>query len=262
VPAWLRRNDSTDPLPGVSVEAHRADVPLLQVRDLVARYGQITALKSISFEVWDGEIVTLLGANGAGKSTTLRVISGLIRPSRGQVLLEGADISRASPSDIVSRGVVHCPEGRRIFARMTVRENLLLGHYVHRKDGDLDEALERVFALFPVLKQRLSQLGGTLSGGQQQMLAIGRGLMVKPRVLLLDEPSLGLAPLLVQQILETIREINSSGTTVVLVEQNANLALRMASRAYVLEAGRIALSGTSAELLAQDAVRKAYLGEA
>jgi len=234
---------------------------VLKVQDLVARYGQITALKGVSFDVEEGAIVALIGANGAGKSTTLRAISGLIKPAGGSILLRGQNINRASPSDIVSMGVVHCPEGRRIFTRMSVRENLLLGHYTRRGAGDLNEALERAFTLFPILREREQQLGGTLSGGQQQMLAIGRALMVTPQVLLLDEPSLGLAPLLVQQIFNVIEEINKRGTTVLLVEQNANLALRIANHAYVLEAGRIVLQGTGQELLANDEVRKAYLGE-
>jgi len=238
-----------------------AGAPILETQDLVARYGQITALKSISFRVGEGQIVALIGANGAGKSTTLRVLSGLIRPAGGRVLLWGQDVTRASPADIVRRGVVHCPEGRRIFTRLTVLENLRLGHYTRRSSGDEAAALERVYTLFPTLRARRTQLGGTLSGGEQQMLAIGRALMVTPRLLLLDEPSLGLAPILVQQIFETIREINRQGTVVLLVEQNANLALRMADRAYVLEAGRLVLEGTGAELLANDAVRKAYLGE-
>ncbi len=239
----------------------RNAAPILQTQNLVARYGQITALKGISFQVGDGQIVALIGANGAGKSTTLRVLSGLIRAAAGQVSLWGQDVTRASPAEIVRRGVVHCPEGRRIFTRLTVLENLRLGHYTRRNTGDEEAALERVYSLFPTLRERRAQLGGTLSGGEQQMLAIGRALMVTPRLLLLDEPSLGLAPLLVQQIFETIREINRQGTVVLLVEQNANLALRMADRAYVLEAGRLVLEGTGAELLANDAVRKAYLGE-
>jgi branched-chain amino acid transport system ATP-binding protein len=238
-----------------------ANGPILRTDNLVARYGQITALKGISFQVGEGQIVALIGANGAGKSTTLRVLSGLIRPAGGQVTLWGADVTRASPAEIVRRGVVHCPEGRRIFTRLTVLENLRLGHYTRRSTGDEAAALERVYGLFPILRERQRQLGGTLSGGEQQMLAIGRALMVTPRVLLLDEPSLGLAPRLVQQIFETIREINRQGTVVLLVEQNANLALRMADRAYVLEAGRLVLEGTGVELLANDAVRKAYLGE-
>ena len=234
---------------------------VLQAQDLVARYGQITALKGVTFEVGAGQIVALIGANGAGKSTTLRAISGLIRPGGGRVLLHGADITRASAAEIVRMGVVHCPEGRRIFTRLSVLENLKLGHYSRRKADDEAAALERVYALFPVLRDRRGQLGGTLSGGEQQMLAIGRALMVTPTILLLDEPSLGLAPLLVRQIFETIRQINRQGTVVLLVEQNANLALRMADRAYVLEAGRIVLEGTGGELLANDSVRKAYLGE-
>jgi branched-chain amino acid transport system ATP-binding protein len=251
----------TSPAALAGLAGATARAPILQARDLVARYGEIRALKGVSFEVGEGQIVALIGANGAGKSTTLRVISGLIRPESGQVLLRGEDTSRASPAAIVRRGVVHCPEGRRIFTRLTVLENLRLGYYTRREAGQEEAALERVFALFPILRERRAQFGGTLSGGEQQMLAIGRALMVTPQILLLDEPSLGLAPRLVQQILETIREINRQGTVVLLVEQNANLALRMADRAYVLEAGRIVLEGTGAHLLADDAVRKAYLGE-
>jgi branched-chain amino acid transport system ATP-binding protein len=239
-----------------------AGSPILETRELVAGYGQIRALKGISFQVGDGQIVALIGANGAGKSTTLRVLSGLIRAQGGEVRLGGEDLSRATPAEIVRHGVVHCPEGRRIFTRLSVLENLRLGHYTQRKVDSEATALERVFTLFPILRERRGQLGGTLSGGEQQMLAISRALMTAPKVLLLDEPSLGLAPLLVQQIFDTIREINRQGTVVLLVEQNANLALRMADRAYVLEAGRIVLEGSGAELLANDAVRKAYLGEA
>jgi branched-chain amino acid transport system ATP-binding protein len=235
--------------------------PILEARDLVAGYGQIRALKGISFQVGEGQVVALIGANGAGKSTTLRVLSGLIRAQGGQVRLRGEDIGRALPAEIVRRGVVHCPEGRRIFTRMSVLENLRLGHYTRRNTDDEPAALERVFALFPILRERRTQFGGTLSGGEQQMLAMGRALMTMPKILLLDEPSLGLAPLLVQQIFQTIQEINRQGTVVLLVEQNANLALRMADRAYVLEAGRIVLEGAGAELLANDAVRRAYLGE-
>ena len=243
-----------------AAEAARSG-PILEARDLVAGYGQIRALKGVSFQVGDGQIVALIGANGAGKSTTLRVLSGLLRRQSGQIHLRGEDLGRATPAEIVRRGVVQCPEGRRIFTRLSVLENLRLGHYILRKAGDETSALERVFTLFPILRERRTQLGGTLSGGEQQMLAIGRALMTMPKILLLDEPSLGLAPLLVQQIFETIQEINRQGTVVLLVEQNANLALRMADRAYVLEAGRIVLEGTGAELLANDAVRRAYLGE-
>ena len=234
--------------------------PILEVRDLVARYGQITALKGISLRVDEGQIVALIGANGAGKSTTLRVISGLLQPATGDVLIQGRTIRRATPRAIVRMGVVHCPEGRRIFTRLTVLENLRLGHYT-RGNQDLERATARVYKLFPILGERRSQLGGTLSGGEQQMLAIGRALMLTPKLLLLDEPSLGLAPLLVQQIFATISEINREGTSVLLVEQNANMALRLADRAYVLETGRIALEGSGRDLLANDAVRKSYLGE-
>jgi branched-chain amino acid transport system ATP-binding protein len=234
--------------------------PILEVRDLVARYGQITALKGISLRVEEGQIVALIGANGAGKSTTLRVISGLLQPTAGDVLIQGRTIRRATPRAIVRMGVVHCPEGRRIFARLTVLENLRLGHYT-RGNSDLERAAARVYKLFPILGERQSQLGGTLSGGEQQMLAIGRALMLTPKLLLLDEPSLGLAPLLVQQIFDTISEINQEGTSVLLVEQNANMALRLADRAYVLETGRIALEGSGRDLLDDDAVRKSYLGE-
>jgi branched-chain amino acid transport system ATP-binding protein len=238
----------------------RAGSPILEVRDLVARYGQITALKGISLRIDAGEIVALIGANGAGKSTTLRVISGLLQPATGDVLIQGRTIRRATPRSIVRMGVVHCPEGRRIFTRLTVLENLRLGHYT-RGNSDLDRAAARVYKLFPILGERRSQLGGTLSGGEQQMLAIGRALMLTPKLLLLDEPSLGLAPLLVQQIFATISEINREGTSVLLVEQNANMALRLADRAYVLETGRIALEGSGRDLLANDAVRRSYLGE-
>ena len=234
--------------------------PILEVRDLVARYGQITALKGISLRVDEGQIVALIGANGAGKSTTLRVISGLLQPATGDVLIQGRTIRRATPRAIVRMGVVHCPEGRRIFTRLTVLENLRLGHYT-RGNQDLERATARVYKLFPILGERRSQLGGTLSGGEQQMLAIGRALMLTPKLLLLDEPSLGLAPLLVQQIFATISEINREGTSVLLVEQNANMALRLADRAYVLETGRIALEGSGRDLLANDAVRRSYLGE-
>ena len=240
--------------------AGREGAPILEVRDLVARYGQITALKGISLTVNEGQIIALIGANGAGKSTTLRVISGLLRPATGDVLIQGRTIRWATPRAIVCMGVVHCPEGRRIFTRLTVLENLRLGHYTRGKT-DLDPAMARVYKLFPILEERQSQLGGTLSGGEQQMLAIGRSLMLRPKLLLLDEPSLGLAPLLVQQIFETIAEINREGTSVLLVEQNANMALRMADRAYILETGRIALEGSGPDLLANDAVRKSYLGE-
>jgi branched-chain amino acid transport system ATP-binding protein len=232
---------------------------LLAVESLDVRYGAIHALRGVSFEVRAGEIVTLIGSNGAGKSTLLRAISGLVRPSAGRVLLRGQDATRALPETIVGLGCSHVPEGRRIFANLTVRENLQLGAWPRRVREA--EGLERVLGLFPRLRERLTQAGGTLSGGEQQMLAIGRALMAAPAVLLLDEPSLGLAPLLVRQIFDIVREINAQGTTVVLVEQNAHQALRLAQRAYVLETGTLALSGDAAELARDPRVRSAYLGE-
>jgi branched-chain amino acid transport system ATP-binding protein len=234
--------------------------PILEAQDLVAGYGQIRALKGVSFRVGDGEVVALIGANGAGKSTTLRVLSGLIRAQSGQVRLRGEDISRAAPAEIVRRGVVQCPEGRRIFTRLSVLENLRLGHYTRRKTADEAAVLERVFTLFPILRERRTQFGGTLSGGEQQMLAIGRALMTTPKILLLDEPSLGLAPLLVQQIFQTIQEINRQGTTILLVEQNALMALEVAHRGYVLQTGRAVLHDTAPNLLRNEIVRKVYLG--
>jgi branched-chain amino acid transport system ATP-binding protein len=234
-------------------------VSLLEIEDLVVRYGQVSALKGISLTVGEGEIVALIGANGAGKSTTLRAISGLLRPSRGRIRFRGQDITGMKPSHIVARGIVHSPEGRRIFTRMTVEENLRLGFF-SRRGEDGREAYERVFELFPVLQERRWQRGATLSGGEQQMLAIGRALMTTPKLLLLDEPSLGLAPTLVLKIMDTIRGIRDQGTTVLLVEQNAYLALEMADQAFVLETGRVALRGTGRELLANDSVRQAYLG--
>jgi len=233
---------------------------LLAVEVLDVRYGAIQALRGVSFEARAGEIVTLIGSNGAGKSTLLRAISGLVRPSAGRVLLRGIDATRAAPEAIVGLGCSHVPEGRRIFANLTVRENLQMGAWPRRVPEG--EGLERVLGLFPRLRERLGQAGGTLSGGEQQMLAIGRALMAAPAVLLLDEPSLGLAPLLVRQIFEIVREINAQGTTVVLVEQNAHQALRLAHRAYVLETGTLALSGNASELARDPRVRRAYLGDA
>ena len=232
---------------------------LLAVESLDVRYGAIHALRGVSFEARAGEIVTLIGSNGAGKSTLLRAISGLVRASAGSIRLGGVEISRHAPEAIVALGCSHAPEGRRIFANLTVLENLQMGAWPRR--AELAANLERVFALFPRLRERLAQRGGTLSGGEQQMLAIGRALMAGPKVLLLDEPSLGLAPLLVRQIFEIVREINAQGITVVLVEQNAHQALRVAKRAYVLETGALALSGEAAELARDPRVRAAYLGE-
>jgi branched-chain amino acid transport system ATP-binding protein len=232
---------------------------LLEVEGLHVAYGAIEALRGVSFTVDEGEIVTLLGANGAGKTTTLRTVSGLLRPRKGTVVFDGRRIDTVPPHEVVTLGVGHVPEGRRIFPRMSVRENLLMGAYHRRSDASSD--MERVFELFPVLRERTSQDGGTLSGGEQQMLAIGRALMGRPRLLLLDEPSMGLAPMFVARIFDIIREINERGTTILLVEQNAAQALRLAGRGYVLETGELVMSDTAAALLADDRVRAAYLGE-
>ena len=232
---------------------------MLTLEDLEVYYGEIHALKRVSLEVRDREIVALLGNNGAGKTTTLKTVSGLLAPRRGRVSFEGRPLTGVAPHEIVARGIAHVPEGRRIFNRLTVRENLLMGAYL-RADGGIATDLERVFALFPRLHERLTQVAGTLSGGEQQMLAIGRALMARPKVLLLDEPSMGLAPVLVEQIFETIAEVNRQGTTILLVEQNAAMALSIATRGYVLETGRIVLEGTGAELLANPHTRKAFLG--
>jgi len=234
-------------------------VPLLEVDGLVARYGRITALEGVSLAVDEGEIVTLIGANGAGKTTTLRAVSGLVRPAAGTIRFRGSDISRLAPDEIVRAGIGHSPEGRRIFPRMTVRENLELGAYTRRSKTEISEDLEWVLTIFPRLKERYEQKGGTMSGGEQQMLAIARALMSRPKLLLLDEPSLGLSPKLVQTIFQVIRDINARGTTILLIEQNARQALAIASRGYVLEVGRIAHSGPASELAASDAVRGAYL---
>ncbi|HEX3463023.1 MAG TPA: ABC transporter ATP-binding protein [Candidatus Elarobacter sp.] len=235
---------------------------MLEVDRLVARYGRITALEDVSLTVGEGEIVTLIGANGAGKTTTLRTISGLVRPAAGTIRFAGREITRLAPNEIVRAGISHSPEGRRIFPRMTVRENLELGAYTRRAKPEIAEDLERVLAIFPRLKERYDQKGGTMSGGEQQMLAIARALMSRPRLLLLDEPSLGLSPKLVQTIFEVIRDISARGTTILLIEQNARQALAVAARGYVLEVGRIAQSGPAAELAASEAVRAAYLGGA
>jgi branched-chain amino acid transport system ATP-binding protein len=235
---------------------------LLEIDGLVARYGRITALDGISLRVDAGEIVTLIGANGAGKTTTLRAISGLIRPAAGTIRFDGHDLRRLSPSEIVRLGIGHAPEGRRVFPRMTVRENLELGAYTRSGKAEIAADLDAVLATFPRLAERIDQKAGTMSGGEQQMLAIGRALMGRPRLLLLDEPSLGLAPLFVQTIFGVIRTINATGTTILLIEQNANQALAIASRGYVLETGSVAFAGTSSELLASEAVQAAYLGGA
>lgn len=232
--------------------------PILKISDLKVNYGGIEAVKGISFDVPEGEIVTLIGSNGAGKSSTLRTIAGLVKPAGGTISLQGEDITGKDPTAIVTKGITLVPEGRRIFPDMTVLENLKIGAYL-RKD-DLSDDLNWVFELFPRLKERSWQAGGTLSGGEQQMLAVGRALMSRPRVLMMDEPSLGLAPLVVRDIFSIIQEINKQGVTILLIEQNANMALKIADIGYVLETGRITLTGTGSELMANDAVKEAYLG--
>jgi branched-chain amino acid transport system ATP-binding protein len=233
--------------------------PLLDVQDIEVRYGAIRALKGMSFHVNEGEIVALLGANGAGKTTTQKTISGMLRPVSGLIALAGRRIDGIPAHELIKLGICHAPEGRHVFPRMTVQENLEMGAYRFKRLDRND--LDRVLELFPRLRERYGQQAGTLSGGEQQMLAIGRALMGKPRLLLLDEPSMGLAPLIVAQIFDIVREINASGVTVLLVEQNAAQALALAHRGYVLETGEIVLTGTGAELLADDRVRAAYLGE-
>ncbi|MGH7316055.1 MAG: ABC transporter ATP-binding protein [Candidatus Rokuibacteriota bacterium] len=234
---------------------------MLEVRDLHVYYGEIHALKGISFTVGQGEIVTLLGSNGAGKTTTLRTLSGLLAARRGDVRLEGASLLGVAPHDVVLKGITHVPEGRRIFNRLSVVENLEMGAYT-RADASIGPDMEQVFTVFPRLKERRAQVAGTLSGGEQQMLAIGRALMARPRLLLLDEPSMGLAPVLVEQIFETVQTINRQGVTILLVEQNAAMALSIAGRGYVLETGQLALEGAARELADNPEVRRAYLGEA
>ncbi len=231
---------------------------ILSIKDLKVSYGGIEAVKGISFDVKQGEIVTLIGANGAGKSSTLRAIAGLVKPSGGSISFQGEDITSADPTEIVKRGVTLVPEGRRIFADLTVLENLKIGAYL-RKD-DLKDDIEWVYSLFPRLKERSWQPGGTLSGGEQQMLAVARALMSRPKLIMMDEPSLGLAPIIVRGIFDIIREIHRQGVTILLIEQNANMALQTADTGHVLETGRIGLSGTGAELLSNEDVKKAYLG--
>ena len=231
---------------------------MLKVDDIHVYYGQIHAIKGVSFEVHEGEVVSLIGANGAGKSTVLKTISGLLRPKSGTITFLGRDITHTEAYKLVNRGLAQVPEGRRIFLQMTVRENLDMGAYTQKDVSEAD--MEEVFRRFPRLKEREKQIAGTLSGGEQQMLAMGRAMMSHPKLLMLDEPSMGLAPILVEQIFDIIREFHASGTTILLVEQNAGKALAIADRAYVLEQGRITLSGTGADLAASDAVKKAYLG--
>lgn len=231
---------------------------VLKVENINVYYGAIHAIKDISFEVNEGEIVTLIGANGAGKTSTLQTVSGLLRSKTGKIEFLGEDIGHVPAHKIVEKGLAQVPEGRRIFLQMTVQENLDMGAFIRK--GNIDSDMERVFTLFPRLKERQKQIAGTLSGGEQQMLAMGRALMSNPKLLMLDEPSMGLAPILVEQIFDIIKDLHAAGTTILLVEQNAQMALSVANRAYVLETGKIILSGTGAELAASEAVKKAYLG--
>ena len=233
---------------------------MFEISDLNVHFGGIHALKGVSLAVEDGEIVTLIGANGAGKTTTLRTASGLKKPTSGKIAIDGKDITRRSAQDRVKLGLVQVPEGRRVFPQMSVLENLELGAYLRRDKAGIAADLKGVFERFPVLGERRRQSGGTLSGGEQQMLAMGRALMGRPRILLLDEPSMGLAPLLVQEIFDIVRDINAQGTTILLVEQNANMALQVAHRAYVMETGTIVMSGLTSELSQTDDIKKAYLG--
>jgi branched-chain amino acid transport system ATP-binding protein len=233
---------------------------LLEVERIDVFYGRVQALRGESMQVDKGEVVALIGSNGAGKTTTLRTISGLQHPVRGTIKFDGKDITRAEPQDIVNLGICQSPEGRRLFTRMTVLDNLRMGAYTRRNQAEIKKDMDRVFELFPRLKERLNQVAGTLSGGEQQMCAMGRALMAKPKLLMLDEPSLGLAPILVETIFQIVREINAQGTPVLLVEQNATKALEVAHRGYVLETGNIVQSGTGKELLASEDVQKAYLG--
>ncbi|MBN1882928.1 MAG: ABC transporter ATP-binding protein [Deltaproteobacteria bacterium] len=235
---------------------------MLELIDIYTNYGSIEALKGVSLKINEGEIVTLIGANGAGKSTTLMTISGINTARKGRVLLKGKDITRVQPDKIVQMGVSQVPEGRRIFPLLTVRENLMMGSYIRKRDAQFKKDLKQIFSFFPILEQRRKQDGGTLSGGEQQMLAIARALMSNPKILLLDEPSLGLAPLVVKSIFSIIRDINEkNGTTILLVEQNAKMALETSHRGYVLETGKVVLEDTSKNLLHNESVKKAYLGE-
>jgi branched-chain amino acid transport system ATP-binding protein len=245
----------------VSSSGGNGRTPILQLNDIHTYYGSIHALKGISLEVYDGEIVTLLGANGAGKSTTLRSINGLNRPRQGQIRFQGRDITSTQAHEIVKRGIAQSPEGRRLFPRMTVTENLEMGAFQRNDRAAIREDMDRVFELFPRLQERRNQKAGTMSGGEQQMCAIGRALMARPKLLLLDEPSLGLAPIFVERIFDIIKQINEQGTSILLVEQNALMALDAAHRGYVLETGRIVLADSAAALKTNEQVRKTYLGE-
>lgn len=234
---------------------------MLEVKDLQVFYGMIQAIKGISFEVNEGETVALIGANGAGKTTTLHTITGLLSPKKGSVVFEGKEITKVPAHKIVSLGMAHVPEGRRVFAQLSVYQNLKMGAYTRKDKAEIDEMLETVYKRFPRLKERQNQMAGTLSGGEQQMLAMGRALMSKPKIVLLDEPSMGLSPILVNEIFDIIQSLNKAGTTVLLVEQNAKKALSIADRAYVLETGKIVKSGKASDLLNDDSIKKAYLGE-
>lgn len=234
---------------------------MLEVKDLHVHYGVIEAIKGISFEVNKGEVIALIGANGAGKTTTLHTISGLIKPSEGSVLFEGKDITRLPGHKIVSLGMAHVPEGRRVFAQLSVYENLLMGAYTRKDKEEIQNSLKMVYDRFPRLEERKNQMAGTLSGGEQQMLAMGRALMSNPGIILMDEPSMGLSPIFVNEIFDIIEKVSAAGTTVLLVEQNAKKALSIADRAYVLETGKIVLSGKAEELMNDDSIKKAYLGE-
>ena len=234
---------------------------MLEIKDLEVYYGVIQAIKGISFEVNKGEVIALIGANGAGKTTILHTITGLLSPKKGSVMYEGTDITKPPAHKIVSLGMAHVPEGRRVFADLSVYENLKMGAYTRKDKNEVEETLERVYERFPRLKERKSQMAGTLSGGEQQMLAMGRALMSKPKIILMDEPSMGLSPILVNEIFDIIQEVSKSGTTVLLVEQNAKKALSIADRAYVLETGKIVLEGKAEDLLNDDSIKKAYLGE-
>ena len=234
---------------------------MLEVKDLEVYYGVIQAIKGISFEVNKGEVIALIGANGAGKTTTLHTITGLISPKKGHVIFEGKDITKVPAHKIVSMGMAHVPEGRRVFAELSVYENLRMGAYTRKDKSEIEESLANLYKRFPRLEERKNQMAGTLSGGEQQMLAMGRALMSKPKIILMDEPSMGLSPILVNEIFDIIRAVSESGTTVLLVEQNAKKALAIADRAYVLETGKIVLEGNAKDLLEDDSIKKAYLGE-
>ena len=234
---------------------------MLEVKDLEVYYGMIQAIKGISFEVNQGEVIALIGANGAGKTTTLHTITGLLSPKKGSVMFEGTDITKIPAHKIVSMGMAHVPEGRRVFAELSVYENLKMGAYTRKDKNEIEESLANVYKRFPRLEERRNQMAGTLSGGEQQMLAMGRALMSKPKIILMDEPSMGLSPIFVNEIFDIIQAVSESGTTVLLVEQNAKKALSIADRAYVLETGKIVLSGDAKELMNNESIKKAYLGE-